>query len=60
MEPALKRAFKMVEEPYEISKADMGEVDETQGSGSKVSLVDPAVQKETTADKPGTLPLTKH
>ena len=38
----------MVEEAYELSKADIGEVDKTQGSGSKATLVDLATRQETT------------
>ena len=41
----------MVEEPYELSKAGIEGVDETQGAGSKKGLVDPGAQKETAADK---------
>ena len=41
----------MVEEPYELSKACIEGVDETQGAGSKKTLVDPATQEEITADE---------
>ena len=50
-EPTLKSGSKMVEEAPELSKADIGEVDETQGSSSKGTLVDPAARKEAIADK---------
>ena len=51
MEPTLKNGSKMVKEAYELSKADIGEVDETQGSSSKAPPVDPAARKEAITDK---------
>ena len=41
----------MGEEAHELSKADIGEVDETQGSSSKAPPVDPAARKEAITDK---------